>query len=187
MRPPESFIGQPIRSLQTMLRVLAEDDQTLPTVVPDGIYGPNTMNAVTAFQRQRGIPITGIVDQFTWEAIIAAYEPALIRVGKATPIEIVMDAGQVFLLGDNSPYIYLMQSMLTQLSIDHDSISAPTHTGILDSPTSESLSGFQVLAGLPATGNLDKITWKHLVNQFTLSAHHHAVSQQTRNSQNQTI
>ena len=26
MRPRESFIAQPIRSLQTMLRVLAEDD-----------------------------------------------------------------------------------------------------------------------------------------------------------------
>ena len=40
MRPAESFIEQPVRSLQTMLRVLAEDDQRLPTVVPDGIYGP---------------------------------------------------------------------------------------------------------------------------------------------------
>ena len=51
MRPKESFVGQPIRSLQTMLRVLAEDDRTLPTVVPDGIYGPETITAISAFQR----------------------------------------------------------------------------------------------------------------------------------------
>ena len=28
MRPLSSFVGQPIRSLQTMLRVIAEDDPT---------------------------------------------------------------------------------------------------------------------------------------------------------------
>ena len=63
MRPPESFLAQPVRSLQTMLRVIAEDDNSLPTVVPDGIYGQTTMNAVTEFQRREGLPLTGITDQ----------------------------------------------------------------------------------------------------------------------------
>ena len=65
MRPGESFVEQPVRSLQTMLRVIAEDDPTLPTVIPDGIYGPATMIAVTSFQRREGIPVTGIVDERT--------------------------------------------------------------------------------------------------------------------------
>lgn len=172
MRPPESFVEQPVRSLQTMLRVIAEDDRRLPTVVPDGIYGPTTMNAVTAFQRREGIPITGIVDQPTWELIVAAYEPAIIRVGKAEPIEIIMDPGQVFRRGDSSPYIYLLQSILTQLSQDHPTIISPGHSGVVDDPTSEALAAFQLLAGLPVTGELDKITWKHLSRQFTLNAHH---------------
>ena len=58
MRPAESFVRQPVRSLQTMLRVLAEDDDELLTLVPDGIYGPQTRQAVTAFQRKYGIPVT---------------------------------------------------------------------------------------------------------------------------------
>lgn len=174
MRPGESFIEQPIRSLQTMLRVISEDDRRYPAVVPDGIYGPSTMNAVSAFQRQNGIPVTGIVDQQTWELIVQKYEPALVRVDKAVPIEIIMDPGQIFRLGDSSPYIYLLQSMLTQLSNDHPSISAPNHNGVLDSSTSTALLDFQRLAALDQTGELDKITWKHLVNQFTLNAHHHA-------------
>lgn len=173
MRPPESFIGQPIRSLQTMLRVIAEDDKSYLTVVPDGIYGPTTMNAVSTFQRKQGIPITGIVDQETWELIVQTYEPALIRVGKAQPIEIIMDPGQVFRLGDSSPYIYLLQSMLTQLSNDHPTIEPPGHSGVIDDQTRCSLSAFQALSGLPATGELDKITWKHVVHHFTLNAHHH--------------
>ena len=172
MRPDESYVEQPIRSLQTMLRVLSEDDEKLPTVIPDGVYGPDTVQAVSAFQRKNSLPVTGVTDQTTWNNIVLAYEPALIRIGKAEPIEIIMDPGKEYQLNEGSPYIYLLQSMLTQLSKDHPRIVPPTHSGILDTQTSESLSGFQELSGLPVTGLLDKITWKHLVNQFTLNAHH---------------
>lgn len=170
MRPSESFVGQPIRSLQTMLRVLAEDDRTLPTVVPDGVYGPETITAVSAFQRRVGLPVTGIANQETWEAIVAAYEPALIRVDKAAPIEIIMDPGKVYRRGDSSANLYLLQAMLAFLSLDHSDILAPGQNGVLDSPTAEALAAFQLLAGLPPTGELDKITWKYLVNHFTLNA-----------------
>ena len=169
MRPAESFVAQPVRSLQTMLRVIAEDDPNLPTVVPDGIYGPSTMIAVTAFQRRDGIPVTGIVDEYTWTRIVAAYEPALIRIDKAEPIEILLEPGQIIELGEHHPYVYLLQSMLTQLSADHTGIQLPGFSGILDADTSQSLKAFQILAGLPATGTLDRVTWKHLARQYTLN------------------
>ena len=175
MRPAESFVEQPVRSLQTMLRVIAEDDYRLPFVVPDGIYGPATMNAVTSFQRREGLPITGIVDQRTWESVVIAYEPALTRISKAEPIEIIMDPGQVFRRGDSGPYIYLLQAILTQLSENHPQIIATELSGILDDKTSTSLTEFQKLAGLDQTGDLDKITWKHLARQFSLNAHHNTV------------
>ncbi len=170
MKPGESFVEQPIRSLQTMLRVIAEDDPRLPTVVPDGIYGPATLSSVSAFQRLYGLPITGVTDQQTWEQIVAVYEPALIRIDKAEPIEILMEPGEVFRIGDSNAYIFLLQGILMQLSRDNPSIISPNHNGVLDDPTSEALAAFQLLAGLPPTGELDKITWKYLVKQFTLSA-----------------
>lgn len=174
MRPQESFIEQPIRSLQTMLRVIAEDDSSLPTVVPDGIYGQTTMAAVTEFQRRNGLPLTGITDQATWDAIIPEYEKALIRIRPAEPIEIIIDPGQVFVLGDEGPYIYLMQTLLIWLSRDYQTIEPPEHTGIFDQKTANALSAFQGLAGLERTGNLDKITWKNLSRHFTLNAHHNS-------------
>ena len=174
MRPGESFVEQPIRSLQTMLRVIAEDNTQLPTVVPDGIYGPSTMQAVSAFQRQYGLPVTGIADQVTWEQIVSIYEPALIRIGPAEPIEIIMEPGEIFRLGDSNAYIYLLQSILTQLSNDNPTIAPPDHNGVLDDTTSQALAAFQILAGLPPTGELDKITWKYLSKQFTLSANRQA-------------
>lgn len=171
MRPGESFVEQPVRSLQTMLRVLAEDDPTLPTVVPDGIYGPDTTQAVSAYQRRRELPVTGIADQQTWNTIVEDYEPALIRIDKSEPIRVLIDPGEVFKRGDSSPYIYLLQSMLTQLSRDHAQITPPGHSGVVDDDTAYSLGEFQRLSGLPVTGELDKVTWKHLSHQFTLSAH----------------
>lgn len=170
MRPTDSFIEQPIRSLQTMLRVLSEDDTRLPNVVPDGIYGPGTAAAVASFQRREGIAATGITNQETWDAIVASYESALIRIGKAQPIEIHLDPGKTFRYGERSPYIYLLQSMLTQLSLDTPGINTPDHTGILDDATTESVRTFQQLASLPVTGELDKLTWKHIVHHFSSSA-----------------
>lgn len=170
MRPVESFIEQPIRSLQTMLRVIAENDSRMPTVVPDGIYGPTTMNSVTAFQRMYELPVTGITDQNTWKKIVEVYENALIQIGPAEAIEIIMEPGEIFRIGDGNAYIYLLQSILIQLSKDNPSISPPYHNGVLDNTTSEALAAFQLLAGLPPTGELDKLTWKYLAKQFTLSA-----------------
>ena len=171
MRPDSSFIGQPIRSLQTMLRVLSLDDRRYPTIIPDGIYGSETSAAVSEFQRLNDLPITGIADKKTWDMIADAYEPAIVRVGKAEKIEILIDPGVVFTLGDTDPHIYLLQAMLAQLSDQHKQIPRPSHTGTLDRQTADSLREFQKLAGLNNDGNADRITWKHLSRQFTLSAH----------------
>lgn len=166
MRPAESFIGQPIRSLQTMLRVIAEYDGRQPSVVPDGIYGTNTVAAVTAFQRRTGLPVTGMTDQSTWEAIVSAYELALIEVDEAQPIEVILNPGQVIRKGESHPNVYLAQAMLTALSQAHFSVTPPSMTGINDVPTSNSLASFQQLSQLPVTGELDKHTWKQLALQY---------------------
>ncbi len=173
MRPNETFVGQPVRSLQTMLRVISEYDKSLPTVVPDGYYGPTTMNAVTAFQRKYGLGVTGVADEITWNAIVEAYEPALIHHGKAEPIEILLDAGEVLKAGDSDPYVYLAQSMLTQLSHDGITMDPPGHSGIMDDATVEAVTVFQNYAGLDPSGQIDRITWKHLVLHFTANVHHH--------------
>ena len=170
MRPGESFVSQPVRSLQTMLRTLAEHDNRYETVVPDGVYSPQTMRAVAQFQRNHGIPVTGVTDQHTWEEIVARYEPALIFVDEAQPVEIILNPNEVLTFGQSSPYLYVAQAMLIVLAEAYSSIGRPSVTGILDAPTADSLSSFQSLIGLPMTGDLDKHTWKHLALHFPLAA-----------------
>ncbi|MBP3479736.1 MAG: peptidoglycan-binding protein [Oscillospiraceae bacterium] len=170
MRPGESFVGQPIRSLQTMLRVIAQTEEAQPSLIPDGIYGPQTISAVAAFQRSRGLPITGITDQETWEAVVAAYEPALILVDEAEPIAVVFEPNEVITAGQRHPNVYLAQGMLMVLSQVYGSISPPGMSGVLDIPTGESLSSFQRLSALPDTGQLDRITWKRLALHYPAAA-----------------
>ena len=177
MRPNESFVGQPVRSLQTMLRVLAEDDRNLFSLIPDGIYGNQTRQAVTAFQRKYGIPATGVVNQETWDRITAEHSPALVRLGPAEPLRLILNPNQIIRRGEAHPYLFLVQGMLTTLAEIYSSILVPGMSGVLDMPTSESLTSFQELSSLPQTGELDKITWKHLALQYPLAVN----LQQSRN------
>ena len=170
MRPPESFLGQPVRSLQTMLRVIAEADKSQPSVIPDGIYGQNTVSAVSAFQRRKGLPVTGITDQDTWDAIVQEYEPALILVGEAEPIAVIWEPNQVVRRGDRHPNVYLAQGMLTVLSQAYGSILPPLLSGELDLPTQQSLLSFQEMNQLPPTGELDRITWFQLAKHYPLAS-----------------
>lgn len=170
MRPNESFVGQPVRSLQTMLRVIAENDPDIPSVIPDGIYGRDTMRSVSAFQRSAGLPSTGITDQRTWEAIVRRYEPALIEQGEAEPLLIILNPGQVIKRGDRNPNLYIVQAILTVLSELYAAITPPSRNGVLDLPTANSISSFQQMHLLPVTGELDKKTWKHLALQYPLAA-----------------
>ena len=169
MKPAPFFNGRPVRSLQTMLRVIGEQNGENVTVVPDGIYGPQTLSAVARFQMGSGLPATGVADQSTWDAIVAAYEPALILISEAEPVQVVLNPNQSIHAGESHPHMYLVQSMLTVLSQAHSSIPAPPISGVLDAATAEALSMFQQLNNLPETGVLDKITWKNLALQYPIA------------------
>ena len=170
MRNPESFLGQPIRSLQTMLRVIGENDARHDRIIPDGIYGPETMSAVSTFQKLHGIPVTGVTDNQTWDAVVEIFEEALIEQQEAIPLQIILNPGQVIRKGERHPHLYLVQAMLTVLAEEYDSIGKPEFTGLLDAATEDALSSFQALSGLPMTGHLDKHTWRHLALQYPLAA-----------------
>ena len=106
MRPEETFVGQPVRSLQQMLRTLHEYDDRHLDIIPDGIYGQKTIRAVTAFQRLHGLSATGVADQDTWEAVVLAvrfaYRFVLLERSKGVKILQKIPAHRVMLIGAGS-------------------------------------------------------------------------------------
>lgn len=61
--------GDKIRHLQYMLSILSEYIPQIPPVAVDGIFGPATEDAVRSAQQWFGLPVTGQVDDPTWEEI----------------------------------------------------------------------------------------------------------------------
>lgn len=59
-----------IQSLQMMLRNIANEYDEVTTVVPDGIFGAQTLESVQSFQQKFGIVPTGVVDFDTWNKIV---------------------------------------------------------------------------------------------------------------------
>lgn len=163
MKPGESFVGQPIRSLQTMLRTIAQVDPQQISVIPDGVYSSQTSDAVRSFQENNGLNPTGVTDQDTWERIVEAYGPAQIETSPAQPIYITLNPGQTFRKGDRHHHINLVQAMLLVLSQAYPGFPIVELTGLFDDATEAAIITLQTLSDLPVNGVLDKRTWKHLV------------------------
>ena len=66
--------GEKVRLLQTMLAALSQRIPGLQPLIPDGVFGPATAAAVTAFQRYAQLPVSGDVGILTWNAILDAYD-----------------------------------------------------------------------------------------------------------------
>ena len=54
--------GQNVYQIQKQLARIAKAYPAIPSIVPDGIYGPKTKAAVEKFQAVFGLPVSGVVD-----------------------------------------------------------------------------------------------------------------------------
>ena len=54
--------------MQSMLRVIALATGEIPILVPNGIFGKETAQAVRMFQQESELPVTGIIDAATSHA-----------------------------------------------------------------------------------------------------------------------
>ena len=109
------LIGQPVRSLQTMLRTISFAYPFLPRLTPDGIFGERTLEAVMLFQREFIPPVTGQVNQATWDAIVSLYHQVVSRL---TPLPTRSFPSPEFSVapGEASVHLNLVQSMFCGLS-----------------------------------------------------------------------
>ncbi len=65
----QNDVSNAIRRVQTYLYEIHLRDGNPYIVLPDGIYGATTKNAVLDFQKQQNLPSTGIVDFSTFEML----------------------------------------------------------------------------------------------------------------------
>ncbi len=69
----EGSRGQSVSALQYLLSILNEFIYSVPPLAIDGIYGPQTRQAVVAAQQALGLQPTGVVNSSTWMRIYDEY------------------------------------------------------------------------------------------------------------------
>ena len=157
-----------IAEVQGYLRELHHDTQgEIPLVNPDGIYGEETVAAVEAFQRANGIPVTGRVDNATWDAIYKAFLAAVLRREKPHGIMPFPDEdGYEVSEGERSDVVMAIQLVLRLLASIYDDIDGTNTGGVYDEPTATDVRTFQARHNLPVTGKVDKATWNALADAY---------------------
>ncbi|MGH3367071.1 MAG: L,D-transpeptidase family protein [Nocardioidaceae bacterium] len=153
LKPEPVFVprdsGRGVRELQTRL------DQAgwYPRHIT-GEYGPVTKKAVAGFQRKRGLKVTGEVDQRTWKRL-----QKTTRMPSYRQTDNILVPGQTILgPGNRGPDVRVLQARLEQIGWLSGDVT-PDYAA----RTTEAVSGFQAKRGIPATGQIDRRTWRRLV------------------------
>lgn len=164
-----TFLGRPVRGLQTMIRMISKMIPDIPSVIPDGIYGPSTMRAVTALQRHVHLPATGVADQATWDEIVRLYHDACEHLLPPQPLQLRMQPGQCVAPGEENLHMNLVEAMFQSLGKIYENVPHVEITGINDENCTGAICWLQTLSGLPVTGALDRRTWRYLAGLYQLA------------------
>ena len=137
--------GDNVRQLQYMLAVTAQFVQALPSLAVDGIFGPDTRDAVAAFQGYEGFAVTGEADDRTWDALYELYSGIDDRVFQ------------------NRAAFPQLNTAATTVANARVRLEALGYAG---SNLGQALRAFQQANGLPVTGRLSEETAAALTRQF---------------------
>ncbi|MGP3561979.1 C40 family peptidase [Geobacillus sp. BK01] len=143
--------GSQVSQLQTNLKQLGYF--TYPNVT--GYYGTITADAVRRFQKDNGLPATGLADEATLARIADAAKKKT-----APPAEPNRPAIRLT-IGSRGHDVERVQTNLKQLGY----FTYPTITGYYGTATADAVRRFQQDAKLPATGVVDGDTYERLIGQ----------------------
>lgn len=163
------MVGQPIKSLQFMLRRLSRRYPFLPVLVPDGVFGERTLEAVMLFQRELHPPVTGAVDEGTWRAIQNEWldlerELAAPRTLRGVPPGVHVEEGR------EESYLYPIQAMFQSLSKILEGVQLEDINGVHSGTSVDNIRWLQRHAMLDETGEIDRETWDMLTRLYELFA-----------------
>ncbi|MBQ7799379.1 MAG: peptidoglycan-binding protein [Oscillospiraceae bacterium] len=160
---------QAVYDLQNMLYVISRYENGTPDIIPDGIDGQKTTDAVIKFQQRNNLTPNGIYDLATWNAISNRYREVQALLVPAVRLGFFpRDNDAVFVRGDSHNAVYAVQLLFKMLADDFAEYQNGGVLGILDELTENNLVTFQNAHSLEPHGRLDKNTWNKLANYHNL-------------------
>ncbi len=162
------MLAKPVSSLQYMLDQLSRTYHFLPQLATDGVYGERTLEAVMRFQKEAGLPVTGRVDQTTWNAIRDAWLAQRARTSYSRATRIFPSEGIQVQEGATKEYLIVPQTMFNILARKFQGITTCEADGCNGPATAANIRWLQRAAGLPATGCMDTAAWDALSHLYEI-------------------
>lgn len=162
--------GGQVVSLQYFLVLLSRFVDFIPEITVDGTYGQATANAVSAFQRYKGLPVTGRVDRTTWESLYQAYAGVtdyLARENKVDPVPTQPFPGVTLRRGDVGPSVRVMRTYLSYISDYFFDLPSIGVSNIFDMRLQNTVQAFQRIFALNPTGQIDERTWNTVADVYS--------------------
>lgn len=163
---PRDYTGKPVKSLQEMLRQISFQNPAISSVVPDGIFGVQTTEAVFSFQVQAGLAQTGRVDYETFVQIVDAYDSAIEEVLLFEEICSDLDVGDVLRTDCTGDMTYMLQVMINSIAGRYGNLPTVPVSGTMDEETRSAVRSLQTLYGVEETGTADKHTWNLTIELY---------------------
>lgn len=159
----EGDTGQGVYTLQLMINFLSEYYDTVPQVAEDGVYGPSTTSAVSAFQRVYGLPVDGVVGPLTWESMYNAIKGIYIANGQlaqfSTAPAFAPYPGMPLTIGTRGNAVMTLQNHINDVAPVFSQITPVNATGNYGLNTKTAVSEIQNRMNLPQNGSVDEETW----------------------------
>ena len=157
----EGSRGDGVRIVQYFLSYIALYNTAVPPLSIDGIYGPNTAASVSAFQREYGLPVTGIVDETTYSVLYDAYRGIILSLPDSQFIGTVRPfPGFDLTEGQSNDSVRLLQTYLNVIAETYSEIPSVTVDGVFGPATENAVLAFQRTFDLPETGIVGINTWE---------------------------
>lgn len=159
--PDVQFLRGAVIEIQRALRVLSAFYPEIDSVSVDGLFGSATRRAVSQFQAVFGLPVTGVVDERTWDSLMDAQRDVLVR--QAADRAATADTPEGgFALGDVNNSIHSIQAAFNELSFRTENFDQLAVNGVIDPLTDENIRRLQRTSSLTQTGQLDAFTLQAL-------------------------
>lgn len=158
--------NQPVRNLQQFLRTISFYNLNIPAVIPDGTFGPQTQNAVVAFQTEYQFPVTGEVDHDTWNAIVDVYNSILEMHGEPRDVRLFPFPLVEINAYDQNEALFAIQGVLYALTRYFNNLGTLQITGVHDDQSVEVVKNIQEIVGFYPSGVLNKPTWNKIANIY---------------------
>ena len=170
MEAPQNTPIAAVLNLQTYLRQIAYDPPGMTQPPVNGIFGLATQRALEEFQASRDLPVTGVADQTTWEALFEAYEASLRARAPREKMDIFprTATGAILEIGSRGFAVAATQFMLLTLEKKYGSIGPLEVTGDFTRETGEAVKAFQRCNDLSPTGTVTDAVWDAMVRQYNV-------------------